>query len=137
VCVCVQAYLSGNKRLAKDLGAQGRWHNDSMKAAHAAAASEIFSRRNAHASAAGTAIIDLHGLHVNEALQQLARVLGGGAKGGGGGGRGGGHGKVQVVVGVGQHGKVPARLPSAVKRWLEERGCPYTEPFAGLLEVSV
>ena len=128
------AYLSGNKALAKELGRQGRQHNEAMKAAHAAAASETFVRRNAGAMAAGGAgggvpTIDLHALHVSEALQQLERALGrlhaGGAR------------VARVVVGVGQHGKVPARLPAAVRASLDDWGLRYREVYAGLLEVRL
>lgn len=41
-----QAYLVGNKALAKELGAKGRHHSDEMKAAHAAASESIFQQRN-------------------------------------------------------------------------------------------
>ena len=41
-----QAYLAGNKALAKELGAKGRHHSDEMKAAHAAASESIFQQRN-------------------------------------------------------------------------------------------
>ena len=41
-----QAYLVGNKALAKELGAKGRQHSDQMKAAHAAASENIFLQRN-------------------------------------------------------------------------------------------
>ena len=41
-----QAYLVGNKALAKELGAKGRHHSDEMKAAHAAASETIFQQRN-------------------------------------------------------------------------------------------
>lgn len=41
-----QAYLVGNKALAKELGAKGRHHSDQMKAAHAAASENIFQQRN-------------------------------------------------------------------------------------------
>lgn len=41
-----QAYLVGNKALAKELGAKGRHHSDQMKAAHAAASENIFLQRN-------------------------------------------------------------------------------------------
>ena len=40
------AYQSGNKALAKELGAKGRAENEAMKAAHAAASATIFTSRN-------------------------------------------------------------------------------------------
>ena len=45
-----QAYLVGNKALAKELGAKGRHHSDQMKAAHASASESIFQQRNMRAA---------------------------------------------------------------------------------------
>ena len=47
-----QAYLVGNKALAKELGGKGREHSDQMKAAHAAASENIFQQRNLRTTAA-------------------------------------------------------------------------------------
>jgi hypothetical protein len=44
-----QAYLAGNKALAKELGAQGRAANQAMKQAHAEASDRIYSARNGQA----------------------------------------------------------------------------------------
>lgn len=41
-----QAYLEGDKALAKKLGANGRWHAAQMAKAHAAASEYIFRQRN-------------------------------------------------------------------------------------------
>ena len=41
-----QAYLEGDKALAKKLGANGRWHAAQMAKAHAAASEDIFRQRN-------------------------------------------------------------------------------------------
>ena len=46
-----QAYLIGNKALAKELGAKGREHSDKMKAAHAVASETIFQQRNVRTAA--------------------------------------------------------------------------------------
>jgi hypothetical protein len=40
-----QAYLTGNKALAKELSAKGQWHNEQMKAAHSKAGEAIFWQR--------------------------------------------------------------------------------------------
>lgn len=45
-----QAYLAGNKALAKELGAKGRAHAEQMQAAHAVAADAIYKQRNAHSN---------------------------------------------------------------------------------------
>lgn len=140
-----QAYISGNKALAKELGAKGRWHNERMKLLHAQAANETFSRRNA-ATLAGThsssssrshngssgapPTIDLHGLHVSEALHHLDRALENLQQRR--------VSKARVVVGVGQHGKVPARLKTAVEGHLSGIWkLRYREPYEGLLEVNL
>lgn len=41
-----QAYLEGDKALAKKLGASGRWHAAQMSKAHQLASEEIFRQRN-------------------------------------------------------------------------------------------
>lgn len=41
-----QAYLGGDKALAKELGEKGRWHAAKMLAAHAEASDAIFRQRN-------------------------------------------------------------------------------------------
>lgn len=75
-----QAYQVGNKALAKDLAFKGRYHAEQMKAAHAHASEAIFAQRNGvspmamHPSSGGgnqPLLIDLHGLHVAEALAFL------------------------------------------------------------------
>ncbi len=42
-----QAYVAGQKALAKELGSKGRWHADQMRAAHSSASETIFNQRNA------------------------------------------------------------------------------------------
>lgn len=128
------AYLAGQKALAKELGAKGRYHNDQMKLAHKNAANETFARRNKHTAGGygkGGNTIDLHGLHVSEALQQLETAINSTASS-----RGSGTKSLRVVVGVGQHGKVPSRLPAAVKGFLDEKGYIYKEAYEGLLEIK-
>ena len=41
-----QAYLEGDKALAKKLGANGRWHAAQMARAHQTASDDIFRQRN-------------------------------------------------------------------------------------------
>ena len=47
VSQATQAYVAGQKALAKELGSKGRWHADQMRAAHSSASQAIFSQRNA------------------------------------------------------------------------------------------
>lgn len=141
-----RAYLAGNRRLAKELGAKGRWHGEQMQAAHQAAAGQLFAQRNpgsgggggggngVSSSAGGVQTVDLHGLHVSEALQQLESLL---LRLQGSGGTGRAQQCLRVVVGAGTHGKVPARLPAAVRRYLQEQGLQFSEPYDGLLEIRL
>lgn len=132
------AYQTGNKALAKQLGAKGRSFNDRMKAEHATASARIFSDRNpASANRLSMAgyrhTIDLHGLHVPEALQFLQDKLSAAT--------------AQqtltvlyVLVGTGHHtkgSKAAVRLPAAVSAFLERKGYTYQEPQPGLLCVDL
>ncbi|KAL2235974.1 polyadenylate-binding protein-interacting protein 7-like [Sesamum indicum] len=134
-----QAYLIGNKALAKELSLKGQLHNMQMKAAHGKAQETIYRQRNSDIQTNGRErMIDLHGLHVSEAIHVLKREL-----------------AVMknaarsmdqcllayICVGTGHHTKgsrTPARLPTAVQRYLlEEEGLDYSEPQPGLLRVLI
>ncbi|KAJ4957955.1 hypothetical protein NE237_025066 [Protea cynaroides] len=139
-----QAYLIGNKALAKELSLKGQLHNMHMKAAHGKAQESIYRHRNPVAPELQGFIrgqermIDLHGLHVSEAihvlknelsiLRSLARSAAQRLQ-------------VYICVGTGHHTKgsrTPARLPIAVEQYLlEEEGLDYTEPQPGLLRVVI
>jgi hypothetical protein len=123
------AYQSGNRALAKELGARGRAENEAMHAAHAAAAGDTFARRNAAAGGGGGGeVVDLHGLHVGEALAALERSLAAARAARAPG--------LRVVVGVGAHARPgAARLPDAARAWLAARGLEHRERFAGMLDV--
>ena len=127
-----QAYLSGNKALAKDLSRKGREHARLMAAAHANAAETIFRERNTGVGGNGPRMFDLHGLHVQEAIAALHRELGECAARGGG--------VAHVLVGTGHHTKgsrTPSRLPAAVAEYLAHKRVRFWEPQAGMLEVDV
>ncbi|KAH0969729.1 hypothetical protein GBA52_028325 [Prunus armeniaca] len=76
-----QAYLIGNKALAKELSVKGQLHNMHMKEAHGKAQESIYRQRNPVApemqgnGRAQERMIDLHGLHVSEALHVLKHEL--------------------------------------------------------------
>lgn len=81
-------------------------------------------------------LIDLHGLHVTEAIHVLKRdltMLRNVAR------SADQHLQVYICVGTGHHTRgtrTPARLPVAVQRYLlEEEGLDYSEPQPGLLRV--
>nr|GMC51341.1 polyadenylate-binding protein-interacting protein 7 [Ipomoea batatas]GMC53119.1 polyadenylate-binding protein-interacting protein 7 [Ipomoea batatas]GME17558.1 polyadenylate-binding protein-interacting protein 7 [Ipomoea batatas] len=136
-----QAYLSGQKALAKELSEKGQLHNMKMKDAHGRAQESIFRVRNQEMSTNGRGqerIIDLHGLHVSEGIHVLKRelaILRNAAR------SADQRLQVFICVGTGHHTKgsrTPARLPTAIQRYLlEEEGLDYTEPQPGLLRVVV
>ncbi|KAK6119731.1 hypothetical protein DH2020_046524 [Rehmannia glutinosa] len=134
-----QAYLIGNKALAKELSIKGQVHNMQMKAAHEKAQDSIYRQRNTEMQANGRErMIDLHGLHVSEAIHVLKRelaVLKNAAR------SAGQHFLAYICVGTGHHtrgSRTPARLPTAIQRYLlEEEGLDYSEPQPGLLRVVI
>ncbi|KAG8635979.1 polyadenylate-binding protein-interacting protein 7 isoform X1 [Manihot esculenta] len=139
-----QAYLIGNKALAKELSVKGQLHNMHMKAAHGKAHESIYRMRNPAGpelqvdGRGHERMIDLHGLHVSEAIHVLKHelsVLRSTA-------RAAEHRlQVYICVGTGHHTRglrTPARLPIAVQQYLlEEEGLDYTEPQPGLLRVVI
>ncbi|XP_044463261.1 pentatricopeptide repeat-containing protein At4g33170-like [Mangifera indica] len=135
-----QAYLIGNKALAKELSVKGHLHNMQMKAAHERAQESIYHQRNpVEMQGRGQdRMIDLHGLHVSEAIHLLKHelsVLRSTAR------ATEQRLQVYICVGTGHHTKgsrTPVRLPIAVQRYLlEEEGLDYSEPQPGLLRVVI
>ncbi|KAF5743148.1 pentatricopeptide repeat-containing protein [Tripterygium wilfordii] len=139
-----QAYLIGNKALAKELSAKGQLHNAYMKEAHGKAQESIYRQRNPvgpemQGNGRGDEqIIDLHGLHVNEAIHVLKHelsVLRSTARAA--------DKRLQayICVGTGHHtrgSRTPARLPIAVQGYLLEEEClDFSEPQPGLLRVVI
>ncbi|XP_073055261.1 polyadenylate-binding protein-interacting protein 7-like [Primulina eburnea] len=134
-----QAYLVGNKALAKELSIKGQLHNMHMKTAHGKAQESIYRQRNPDAQSNGRErMIDLHGLHVSEAIHVLKReltLMKNTAR------SAGQCLLAYICVGTGHHtrgSRTPARLPTAVQRYLlEEEGLDYSEPQPGLLRVVI
>ncbi|KAL8054452.1 hypothetical protein ABFX02_05G138200 [Erythranthe guttata] len=134
-----QAYLIGNKALAKELSIKGQLHNMQMKAAHGKAQETIYRQRNSDIQTNGRErMIDLHGLHVSEAIHVLKRelaVIKNAAR------SMDQRLLVYICVGTGHHtrgSRTPARLPTAVQRYLlEDEGLDFTEPQPGLLRVLI
>ncbi|MBA0806860.1 hypothetical protein Gohar_022705 [Gossypium harknessii] len=116
-------------------------HNMHMKAAHGKAQESIYHQRNPvplENFRGQERMIDLHGLHVSEALHMLKHelsVLRSTAR------AADQRLQVYICVGTGHHtrgSRTPARLPVAVQRYLlEEEGLDYTEPQPGLLRVVI
>ncbi|KAJ6847504.1 polyadenylate-binding protein-interacting protein 7-like [Iris pallida] len=134
-----QAYLIGNGALARELSRKGQLYNMQMKEAHGKARETIYRQRNPVGPGTRTQdpVIDLHGLHVNEAIHVLEhelRILRGTAR------SAGQRLQVMVCVGTGHHTKgarTPARLPVAVEQFLVEEGLHFTQPQPGLLRVVI
>ncbi|BDA46483.1 probable polyadenylate-binding protein-interacting protein 7 at C-terminar half [Coccomyxa sp. Obi] len=136
-----QAYLGGDKALAKELGAKGRWHAQQMAAAHSEASEAIFRARNPAAKGNGgqLAVIDLHGQHVAEALKLLRREVTKlrvqnrqPAKAG--------NRTIQILVGTNHHSKgkhSTMRLPATVEDFLKNEGIAFKKAQPGALEFSV
>ncbi|KAF1634372.1 NEDD4-binding protein 2, partial [Eudyptes filholi] len=68
-----EAYRMGMKPVAAFYAHQGHLHEQKMKEANHAAAVQIFEKVNT--SLLPMNVLDLHGLHVDEAVNQLSRVL--------------------------------------------------------------
>ncbi|XP_067387232.1 NEDD4-binding protein 2 isoform X2 [Emydura macquarii macquarii] len=68
-----EAYRMGMKPVATFYAQQGRLHDQKMKEANHDAAVQIFEKVNA--SLLPENVLDLHGLHVDEAINHLSRVL--------------------------------------------------------------
>ncbi|EOY30077.1 hypothetical protein QUC31_020451 [Theobroma cacao] len=133
-----QAFVIGNKALAKELSVKGQLHNMHMKAAHGKAQESIYRQRNPENVRGQERMIDLHGLHVSEAIHMLKHelsVLRSTAR------AADQRLQVYICVGTGHHtrgSRTPARLPVAVQRYLLEEEClDYTEPQPGLLRVVI
>ncbi|KAK1301895.1 hypothetical protein QJS10_CPB12g01803 [Acorus calamus] len=137
-----QAFQMGNNALAKELSNKGKFYSIQMDAAHEKAREFIYRQRNPVTSelSYGQGLerkIDLHGLHVNEAIHLLKHelsVIRNTARS---------SGQIlhlSIYVGTGHLTKVsriPARLPIAVEQFLIEEGFQYSEPQPGLLRVVI
>lgn len=102
------AFKRNDGASAKRLGALGREANERMKELHKRAAEAIFEARNPPNV---TDVVDLHGLHVSEALERLPAALEKAPPG-----------TLRILTGTGHHtkGTGRARLRPAVKKWLQD-----------------
>lgn len=109
------AFKKNDGATAKRLGALGREANERMKELHRQAAQAIFKARNPRHV---PDIVDLHGLHVSEALERLPLAMEKAPPG-----------ILRIVTGTGHHtkGTGRARLRPAVKTWLQENGYFFEE----------
>lgn len=128
-----EAYRMGMKPVAAFYVQQGRLHEQKMKEANHDAAVQIFEKVNA--SLLPENVLDLHGLHVDEALDHLCRIL---------------HEKTEeykqaggkpylcVITGKGNHsqGRV-ARIKPAVMKYLTSHKFRFMEITSGCLKVML
>ncbi|KAG9235739.1 hypothetical protein BJ875DRAFT_458287 [Amylocarpus encephaloides] len=70
-----QAWNRNDARAAKALSLRGQSENDLMRKAHREAARELYEERNKNNSSSSELYVDLHGLHPEEAVEYLERVL--------------------------------------------------------------
>lgn len=70
-----QAWNRNDARAAKALSLRGQSENDLMRKAHREAARELYEERNKNSSQSSELYVDLHGLHPEEAVEYLERVL--------------------------------------------------------------
>ncbi|KAF9565649.1 hypothetical protein EC968_004045 [Mortierella alpina] len=137
--LATEAYLRNDGAAAAKLSAQGRDYNDLMMTTHREASRQIFNSRNqtmVQTSKKGETWIDLHGLHVDEALAFLDEFM---------------EkletecytGTVYVVTGTGNHSSnARAKLKPAVVDWLESWGYVWKEMsidkvYGGVLAIQV
>ncbi|KAI9843412.1 MAG: hypothetical protein M1837_006438 [Sclerophora amabilis] len=72
-----QAWNRNDARAAKALSLRGQSENDLMRKAHREAARQLYEERNKDKSSTpdGELFVDLHGLHPEEAVSYLSRIL--------------------------------------------------------------
>eukprot|EP01135_Chromosphaera_perkinsii_P008578 Nk52_evm20s1401 gene=Nk52_evmTU20s1401 len=115
--LAVEAYMRQDGASAKELARHGRYHDEMMRMIHSKASYEIFLKRNSTGNQSSNTI-DLHGLHVEEALEILDYYVNNTY-----------HYTLYIITGSGNHssdGK--AKLLPAVERYLENYpGCEYED----------
>ncbi|KFV51152.1 NEDD4-binding protein 2, partial [Gavia stellata] len=128
-----EAYRMGMKPVAAFYAHQGRLHEQKMKEANHAAAVQIFEKVNT--SLLPMNVLDLHGLHVDEAVTQLSRVLQEKSEEYQ---QTGGKPYLCVITGRGSHSQGGvARIRPAAIRYLTSHNFRFTEIKPGCLKVML
>ncbi|XP_010293564.1 PREDICTED: NEDD4-binding protein 2 [Phaethon lepturus] len=128
-----EAYRMGMKPVAAFYAHQGRLHEQKMKEANHAAAVQIFEKVNT--SLLPMNVLDLHGLHVDEAVTQLSRVLQEKSEEYQ---QTGGKQYLCVITGRGSHSQGGvARIRPAAIRYLTSHNFRFTEIKPGCLKVML
>ncbi|KAF4983010.1 hypothetical protein FZEAL_1482 [Fusarium zealandicum] len=70
-----QAWNRNDARAAKALSLRGQSENDLMRKAHREAARELYEERNKGGASGMELYVDLHGLHPEEAVEYLEKIL--------------------------------------------------------------
>ena len=114
-----QAWNRNDARAAKALSLRGQAENEAMRKCHREAARQLYEERNKHLMSIGledTAeelYVDLHGLHPEEAIEYLEKILLKHAREG--------RRVVYAITGTGHHSKNGKdKIGKAVKAWLNE-----------------
>ncbi|KAJ5086768.1 hypothetical protein NUU61_008075 [Penicillium alfredii] len=114
-----QAWNRNDARAAKALSLRGQAENDAMRRCHREAARQLYEERNQHLHQAGLdnsseeLYVDLHGLHPEEAIEYLEKILLKHAREG--------LRVVYAITGTGHHSKNGKdKIGKAVKAWLNE-----------------
>jgi len=133
------AFSRGHGSLAAEMAAKGCEEHQALSRAHAEATLEIFRANNQSAPAIARGCIDLHGLHVAEAIHLLRFILA----------------RINrprrhhaqssmpvhalsIITGVGYHtsgGVSKAKLGPAVVEWLRKKGYRYSNSGEGEVKV--
>ncbi|KAI0594441.1 hypothetical protein F4775DRAFT_430697 [Biscogniauxia sp. FL1348] len=114
-----QAWNRNDARAAKALSLRGQSENDLMRKAHREAARELYEERNKHNGSSSEIYVDLHGLHPEEAVEYLERVLLDNSK----------ESKpVYAITGTGHHSKNGKdKVGKAIRNFLNEWRYAYRE----------
>ncbi|XP_063096716.1 NEDD4-binding protein 2 isoform X2 [Cavia porcellus] len=128
-----EAYLKGRKHVATFYAQQGSFHERKMKQANHLAAMEIFETVNA--SLLPQNVLDLHGLHVDEAIKHLMTVLQQKTEEFK---QNGGKNYLSVITGRGNHSQGGvARIKPAVIKYLTSHSYRFSEIKPGCLKVML